>query len=109
MRLEEQRKAKEFKELIACTFQPKICSNPNSQIRNSLSVISNDYNNKTFSSFRNSYLKPDTSETDTPFANKVGFNEEAFAFFGKEMNITRNQGNKTLLTANNDDIVVIID
>jgi len=59
-RLEEQRKVKELEEMIACTFQPKISSNPS----NSLSGISYDYNNKTFSSFRNSYIKPDNSDND---------------------------------------------
>ncbi len=74
-----------------------------------MSNISHDYNNKTFSSFRNSYLKPDISDTDIKTGSKVGFHDAPFAFFGKEMNFTRNNRNKSLLTANNDDIVVIID
>jgi len=59
-RLEEQRKLNELKEMMKCTFQPKISSN----LSNSLSGISYDYNNKTFSSFRNSYIKPDNSDND---------------------------------------------
>jgi len=73
-------------------------------------VISHDYNNKTFSSFRNSYLKPDISDNDIKPGSNLGSPQGPFAFFGKEIKCIRNREiSKSLLTANNDDIVVIID